>query len=223
MKYEKVPKEKINVIYNGVNRGKFNKSVDCGNIVRRYNLQGKIVVGTVGAIVDFKGKGQIYLIEAAKILKNKYPDLRYLIVGGGKGFEEQNAYAKKLEVDDIVYFTGHQEQVEKFISAMDIFCLLSWDTEGMPNVVLEAQSLEKPVIVTNVGGNCESFIKDRTGIMIKPSNSLQVSEAIKNFVDNPALAKQMGAAGRLFVEREFTIEKMIENTLAVYEKITVKK
>ncbi|MDR3257027.1 MAG: glycosyltransferase family 4 protein [Endomicrobium sp.] len=219
IKYEKVSSDKIKVVYNGVNFEKFNNNVDFSDVVKEYNLQDKVVVGTVGAIVDFKGKGQIYLLEAAKILRNSYSNLRYLIVGGGEGFEEQKSYAKKLNVDDIVYFTDYQEQVQKFVLAMDIFCLLSWDTEGMPNVVIEAQSLEKPVIVTKIGGNPESFVNGITGIMIEPSNSLQTAEAIKKFVDNPNLAKQMGTVGKQFVEKNFTIENMVENTLKVYKKI----
>ncbi|MDR3253463.1 MAG: glycosyltransferase [Endomicrobium sp.] len=221
IKYEKVSPDKIKVIYNGVNFEKFNANdIDFSEVIKKYDLENKIVVGTVGAIVDFKGKGQIYLFEAAKILRNKYPYLRYLIVGGGKGLEEQKNYARKLNVDDIVYFTGYQEQVQKFVSAMNIFCLLSWHTEGMPNVVIEAQALEKPVIVTNIGGNSESFINGTTGIMVEPSNSLQTAEAIKKFVDIPDLSKQMGIAGRQFVEKKFTVDNMVNNTLEVYNKIT---
>ncbi|MDR1260006.1 MAG: glycosyltransferase family 4 protein [Endomicrobium sp.] len=221
IKYEKVPFNKISVIYNGVNFDKFNNCrINCDEIVKKYNLKNKIVVGTVGSALNFKGKGQIYLIEAAKILKNRYPQLRYLIVGDGKGIAKQKDYAKKLNVHDIVYFTGHQEQVQKFILIMNIFCLLSWHTEGMPNVVIEAQMLGKPVIVTNIGGNSESFINGITGVMVGPSNSFQVSEAIKKFVDNPNLSKQMGIAGKYFVKMNFSMDNMVNNILKVYSRIT---
>jgi glycosyltransferase involved in cell wall biosynthesis len=219
IRYEKVKPDKIKAIYNGLDFEKFNNNINFDDIVKTYNLQHKIVVGTVGAIVDFKGKGQVHLIEAAKILRNEYQDLRYLIVGSGEGFEKQKAYAKKLDVEDIVYFTGYQEQVQKFISSMSIFCLLSWDTEGMPNVVIEAEALEKPVIVTNIGGNPESFLDEVTGIMIEPSSSLQLVQAIKRLVDNPELAKQMGMAGKRFVEQNFIVDRAIENTLEVYNKV----
>jgi glycosyltransferase involved in cell wall biosynthesis len=220
IKYEKVSPDKVKVVYNGVNFDKFNDNIYFDDVIKEYNLQGKTVVGTVGAIVNFKGKGQIYLIEAAKFLRKDYPNLRYLIVGDGKGFEEQKAFAEKLKVEDIVYFTGYQEQIQKFVSAMNIFCLLSWDTEGMPNVVIEAQALKKPVIVTSIGGNPESFVAGTTGIMIKSSNYAQAAaQAIKKLVDNPDLAKQIGNAGKQFVEKNFSIEKMVENTLEVYKQV----
>jgi glycosyltransferase involved in cell wall biosynthesis len=219
IKYEKVSPGKVKVVYNGVNFDKFNDNIYFADIIKEYNLQDKTVIGTVGAIVDFKGKGQIYLIEAAESLRKDYPNLRYLIVGDGKGLEEQIAYAKKLKVEDIVYFVGYQEEVQKFVSVMDIFCLLSWDSEGMPNVVIEAQALKKPVIVTNIGGNSESFVAATTGIMIEPSNSAQIAQAIKKLVDNPGIAKQFGNAGKQFVNKNFSIEKMVENTLAVYKQV----
>jgi glycosyltransferase involved in cell wall biosynthesis len=219
IKYEKVLSGKVKVVYNGVNFDKFNDNIYFADIIKKYSLQDKTVVGTVGAIVDFKGKGQIYLIEAAKFLRKDYPNLRYLIVGDGKGSEEQIAYAKNLKVEDIVYFVGYQEEVQKFVAAMDIFCLLSWDSEGMPNVVIEAQALKKPVIVTNIGGNPESFVAATTGIMIKPSNSDQIAQAIKKLVDNPDIAKQFGNAGKQFVNKNFSIEKMVEDTLAVYKQV----
>ena len=217
--FEKVPAAKVSVVYNGVNFSKFTLNEDYGDIVKEYGLENKKVVGSVGAIVDFKGKGQIYLIEAVKNLRADYPDLRCLIVGKGAGLEEQKAYAKKLKVDDIVFFAGYQEQIQKFVLAMDICCLLSWDTEGMPNVLIEAQALEKPVIATKIGGIPEAFIDGKTGTLIAPSNVSETETAIKKFLDDSKLSKRYGMAGREFVTKNFTIEKMVENTVGVYNKI----
>ncbi|MDR0617954.1 MAG: glycosyltransferase family 4 protein [Endomicrobium sp.] len=219
IKYEKVDPKKITVVYNGVNFEKFNKNIDYSDVIKEYSLEGKKVVGTVSQIVDFRGKGQIYLMEAAQMLRKDFPDLRYLIVGSGKGLQEQKEYAKKLNIDDIVYFSSYQDNVPKYILSMDIFCLLAWDTEGMPNVVVEAESLEKPVIVTNIGGNVEAFIDGVTGLMVDSKNSVQVANAIRSLILNPHLAKQMGIAGKKYVEEKFVLKNTIKNTLGVYERI----
>ena len=223
IKYEKVAPEKIKVVYNGVNFEKFSLNTDFSDIVKEYYLEWKTVVGTVGAVVDLKGKGQIFLIEAAKILRSDFPNLCYLIVGAGNGLEDLKQYAKNIGVDDIVCFTGYQEQVQKFVSAMDIFCLLSWDTEGMPNVLIEAQALKKPVIATNIGGIPEAFIDSVTGIMVEPSNVSQTAKAIRELVKDSDKAKRMGENGRKFVEEKFTIEKMVSDVLDVYNKIMTAK
>ncbi|MCL2144428.1 MAG: glycosyltransferase [Endomicrobia bacterium] len=223
IKYEKVPSDKVYVVYNGLNFDKFDINADCADIIKTYDLKGKTVIGTAAAIVDFKGKGQIYLIEAAKKLRQHYPDLRYLIVGAGAGIEKQKEYAKSLGVDDIVYFTGYREQVQKFILAMDIFCLLSWDTEGVGNVLIEAQALGKPVIGTDIGGIPETFIDGKTGILIKPSDTDETAEAIKIFIEDPEKAKRFGKCGKEFVEKKFTIDNMVKEVTGVYNKVMTGK
>lgn len=222
-KYEKVSPDKMYVVYNGLNFDKFDTNADYGDIVKTYGLQGKTVIGTAAAIVDFNGKGQPFLIEAAKKLRSDYPDLRYLIVGGGEGIEKQKEYAKSLNVEDIVFFTGHQEQVQKFILAMDIFCLLSWDTEGVGNVIIEAEALQKPVIGTDIGGIPETFIAGKTGLLIKPSDVNETVEAIKTFVDDPQKAKQFAKAGKEFVEANFTVSNMVKGITDVYNKVMAEK
>lgn len=223
IKYEKVDPSKIKVVYNGVNFEKFNINTDYSGIIKEFELENKIVAGAVGAIVDLKGKGQIFLIEAAKHMKEKHPRLRYLIVGDGAGLEELKEYTDKLGVSDIVHFAGYRDDVQKLILAMDIFCILSWDTEGMPNVLIEAQALEKPVIATNVGGTAEAFIDGQTGIKVRTESVSDIVDAIEKYLTDPKMAKQFGIAGKKFVEEKFTIEKMISNTIEVYNKIMVKK
>ncbi|MDR2426604.1 MAG: glycosyltransferase family 4 protein [Endomicrobium sp.] len=223
IKYERVPKNKVFTVYNGLDFERFDINAGYIDIMEKYNLKGKQVVGTVGAIVDFRGKGQIYLIEAAKNLRKDYPDLRYLIVGGGAGIEKQKDYAKSFEVDDIVFFVGYQEHVQKFILSMDVFCLLSWDTEGVGNVLIEAQALGKPVIGTNVGGIPETFINERTGILIQPSNTDETVQAIKQLIGNSEKAKKFGLEGKKFVESKFTIDNMVKGIVDVYDKIMADK
>lgn len=223
IKYEKAPAEKVFTVYNGLDFDKFDAGAGCGDIIKAYGLEGKRVIGTAGAIVDFKGKGQIYLIEAAAKLRKDYPDLRYLIVGAGAGMEKQKEYAERLGVEDIVCFTGYQEQVHKYILAMDIFCLLSWDTEGVGNVLIEAQALGKPVIGTDIGGIPETFIDGKSGILIKPSSADETAAAIRSLLDDPAKAAEFAKAGREFVRSRFTIENMVKATADVYNKIMADK
>jgi glycosyltransferase involved in cell wall biosynthesis len=223
VKYEGVNPEKITVVYNGVNMLKFSDLTNKTEVVNKYNLEGKTVIGTVGQINDLKGKGQIYLVEAAALLKAQFPDLRYLIIGAGAGLEDLKRYAFDTGVDDIVIFTGYQENVAKYVAACDIMCLLSWHTEGMPNVLLEAQAMGKPVIATNIGGNAEAFINGVTGFLIKPQNPQAVAEAISTLLSLPVRTKAMGLEAKEFVRKNFTIEQMVNDTLKVYNKVMGKR
>lgn len=219
IKYEKVPENKVQVLYNAFDFDRFLKEVDPSDVIKQYNLEGKTVIGTVAAIVSLEGKGQQYLIEAIASLRKEYPNICGLIVGDGVGKPLQEAYAKKLGVDDIVKFTGYTPEVPKFVKAMNIFCLLSCDTEGFGNVNLEAQSLKVPVITTTVGGNPETIVDGKTGILIEPRNTEVLISAIKKFLSNKEFAKKSAEAGYEFVKNTFSKEKFVENLTKIYEEI----
>lgn len=218
---EQVPEEKVSVVYNGINLGRFNPSVNGDKARREYKYEGCTVIGTAAAMNRPKGKGQRYLIEAAKILKPKYPNLRYLIVGTGEIKGELEKAARELGVDDIVDFTGYKENVEEYMAAMDIFCLLSWDTEGLGQVMMEAQAMAKPVIGTNVGGVPETFINNGTGLLIGPENSGELAKAIEYFAADKAKITLLGRQARDYALENFGIEKMVKNVRSIYDKMTL--
>ena len=102
---------------------------------------------------------------------------------------------------------------------MNIFCLLSCDTEGFGNVNLEAQFKQIPVITTTIGGNPETVIDGKTGILIPPRNVDKLIEAIKKIMDDKVFAKNMGIDGHNFVKETFTKQKFVENLTKIYESI----
>jgi glycosyltransferase involved in cell wall biosynthesis len=214
---EKVSPEKISIVYNGTDFERFNPSVSGQDVRSHYHLEKTVVIGTVAAMNRPKGKGQGYLIEAAAVLRTRFPEARYLIVGTGEIFDELKETARSRGVDDIVMFTGYQETVEKYIAAMDIFCFLSWDTEGFGQVMVEAQAMGKPVIGTNIGGIPETFENGVTGIGIPPENTEALVNAITVFLENPERLKDTGAAAQVFVRDRFSMGHMIEQTIGVYE------
>lgn len=214
---EKVAPEKMAVVYNGTDFGRFSPSVSGEEVRRAYHLENRVVIGTVAAMNRPKGKGQGYLIEAAAALRPRFPDARYLIVGAGEILGDLKEDARRRGVDDIIVFTGYQEAVETFIAAMDIFCFLSWDTEGFGQVMVEAQAMGKPVIGTSVGGIPETFRDGVTGILIPPENTGAIVAAITAFLDDPARRQAAGLAAQSFVRERFSMQSMIGQTIAVYE------
>ncbi len=222
IKYEKVPKNKVQVLYNAFDFEKFSKQVnpnDVNDVIKKYNLENKIVIGTVAAIVSLEGKGQQYLMEAAAHLRKDYPDIAVLIVGDGAGRHAQEEYAKELGVSDIVKFAGQQKDVVKFLKVMDIFCLLSCDTEGFGNVNLEAQSQKIPVITTTVGGNPETIVNGITGILIEPRNTKSLIFAIRKILSDKRTARNFSQAGYDFVRKTFSKEIFVKNLTKIYEDV----
>jgi glycosyltransferase involved in cell wall biosynthesis len=211
------------VVYNGTDFSRFNTSVSGEEARNKYGLKDKLVIGTVAAMNMPKGKGQEYLIEAAQIVKIRFPQARYLIVGTGEIEGYLKKLAVKLGVQREVVFTGYQEEVEKYIAAMDLFAFLSWDTEGFGQVMVEAQAQGKPVIGTNIGGIPETFQDNITGILIPSKNSELLAQVLITLLSDPALMRRMGEKAEAFVKENFSLEKMVEGVMKVYASAFVQK
>ena len=216
---ENVPKRLIRVLYNGTDFKRFNLRVSGNEIRKKYGLAGKDVIGTIGQMSKPMGKGQVYLIEAAAMLKGRMPNNIYLIVGEGPILPDLKKMAHKLGVSDLVIFPGYQEDIEKFIAAMDIFCFLSWDREGFGQVMIEAQAMGKPVIGTDIGGIPETFRDGVTGALIPPQNPEILAKTIEEMLSDKALMKRMGEEASKFVNEKFSLEGMARNVAEVYKEL----
>lgn len=215
---EGVPGDKVKVIYNGIDLGRFSSSVSGAEVRKRYGLEGYTVAGTAGAMNRPKGKGQVYLLRAAAKLKKTHKNLKFLIVGDGEIRGELEAAAKELGVGDITVFAGYQERVEEFIAAMDVFCLLSWDTEGFGQVMTEAQAMGKPVIGTSVGGVPETFKDGITGRLIPPEDPDKLAEALDFFAGDMGARMAFGSEAEKFAKGNFGMDKMTAAVIDVYRR-----
>lgn len=216
---DRAPEKKVKTLYNGFDFDDFRKDIDITSIIKEYGLENKTVIGTVGAMVSLEGKGQTYLIDAVAKISPQYPNLACLLIGDGPGRKEQEKYAETIGAGDIVIFAGYKKNVAKYINAMDVFCLLSCDTEGFGNVNVEAQALAKPVVTTNIGGIPETVIANKTALIIKPRDVKTLTDAIKKLLDDRNLALNMGIEGKKFVENKFSDKKMVENLSGIYREI----
>lgn len=214
---EKVSPDKIDIIYNGTDFARFNSHVSPQKVRKLYNLGDYPVIGAVGAMNLPKGKGQRYLIEAARILNSKFGSARYMIVGDGPYRRELEEIAEKEGISDKVIFCGFQKNVEEYIAAMDVVCLLSWDTEGFGQVLVEAQAMAKPVIGTNIGGVPETFQDKVTGFLIPAENPIVLAEVLSKLLSDNELRARMGKAAAEFVTKRFAMENMVDEVIKSYE------
>jgi glycosyltransferase involved in cell wall biosynthesis len=216
---EKVPAAKIRVVYNGTDFRRFSPSVSGETVRAQYGLGGRPVIGTVAAMNRPKGKGQEYLIEAAQIVRVRFPDAAYLVIGDGPIRGELEKLSGMLGVGDRVIFTGHRDDVEKYIAAMDVFCFLPWDREGFGQVMVEAQGMGKPVIGTDIGGVPETFRDGETGFLIRSRDSESLAQCIVALLDDAVKRRQMGQAAAQFAASTFNYDAMIDNIIAVYHEL----
>jgi glycosyltransferase involved in cell wall biosynthesis len=166
-----IDKEKIRVIYNGVDHQKFQVQHTIAN------KQSDDYILYVGNLK--KEKGVIELIKGFAAISKKYPTLKLLYAGPGNLRSELTNQAKDLAISDKVVLLGgvDHNQLPKLISQARILALPSYN-EGVPNVVLEAMACGTPVLVTNVGGIPEVVNEEVCGKIIEAKSYSAVSEGL---------------------------------------------
>jgi sugar transferase (PEP-CTERM/EpsH1 system associated) len=212
-----IPQDSIRVVHNGID-------------LSRYAVQGKNhrsvrdelgisadqrVIGTVGNL--FTVKGQTYLLRACQTVARAFPDFALLVAGEGEQLGKLEKEASDLGIAGNVKFLGFREDVPSLLQAMDIFVLPSL-SEGLPLSILEALSLQKPVVATNVGGIPEIVEDGVTGYLVPPRDPEALADKILLLLQHPQTAANMGQAGRKKVEEDYGLDKMVREYQFLYEE-----
>lgn len=148
-----------------------------------------------------KAKGVEELFEAAKIIRQKYSNVQFELIGGTE--ENYLEEIEKLERENVIKYHGKQNDVHSFIKNSHATILPSYH-EGLSNVLLETASSGRPVLASNVPGCVETFEEGLTGLGFEARNVNSLVEAIEKFIHLPYIRKkEMGIAGRNKMEKEF--------------------
>lgn len=216
-----IPKEKLNIIYNGLDLQVFD-NIERGNFKKEFNLYSSPILALVGRIV--KGKGVKEFILAGKEVLKVKPNVKLVIVGDAKGeddryYKEVKQLVEKENLNQSVIFTGWRNDLNKLIVDFDILVHPYTYPEGLPNVLIEAMALKKSVITTNVPGSSEIVVDGVTGFLVAPGDIDAMVKKIIYLIDNPDLARQMGEKGRKRVEQYFNIKNTVAKIQELYMNI----
>ncbi|MDA1000284.1 MAG: glycosyltransferase family 4 protein [bacterium] len=210
-------------IINGVDTGRFHPGISGEAARQKLSLPAEATVfGVVGRISPIKG--QATFIEAAIALLEKYPKAQFLLIGAGL-FSGESAHERALRnkvhernLHDRIHFCGYQSDVRPFMAALDV-CVVPSDQEGCGRAIFEAMAMEKPVIGTGTGGTPEIITDEETGILIPARDPAALATAMERLLEDDALRKKMGGAGRRKVEAQFTLEAHALKTETAYLKL----
>ena len=212
--------DRVNQIYNGVDIVKFNpRGSESVRIYPEGFLASKsFVVGTVGRMEAVKD--QLTLVQAFVHLLQNNPDardrMRLVIVGDGSLRQPAKELLRKANLEGLAWLPGERKDVAEIMRAMDLFVLPSL-REGISNTILEAMATGLPVVATNVGGNPELVNAGETGELVPHSNAPAMAQAITNYSSQPEKARDHGRNARRKVEREFSMEAMVNGYLHTYD------
>jgi glycosyltransferase involved in cell wall biosynthesis len=177
------------------------------------------IIGIVAHILPHKGYDD--LVHALSLVVERCPMVRCLVVGDAprrRYLGHLLNLADRLGVRGRLVFVGEQEDVAPFVDAMDVFVLPSL-TEGLPLTVLEAMAVGKPVVGTDVGGISEAVRHGETGFVVPPRDPRKLAEALIGLLGDPSSARAMGEAGRRRVEKAFTMDNEVAQTVRTYRRI----
>jgi len=180
------------------------------------------VVGMAGSITE--RKGQLLLLQAAAKVVKVLPRVKFILIGRTNDAHDEE-YAAKLRgyVDHMgltenVRFMGWCSDMPHVLSALDLFVLPS-SNEGLPRSILEAMAAAVPVVATNVGGNAELVVTERTGVLVPPRDADALAVAIEKLLRVPDTAREMGRAGRLMVEQHFSLRSAALGVERVFDQL----
>ena len=218
MKSFSVSDDKIAVIKNGIDTNNLRRSLYTNqDLEMKHGLRNNEFV--LGTIANFRTvKNYPFLINAFRILLQKYANLRLICVGGGYLLDEIKEVSRSYGLEKKLIFTGYSKDVAKYLSLMNIFVLCSLQ-EGLPNVLLQAMSMEIPVIASDVGGCPEIIDNMRNGILYPSNNLDKFIEAVEMLIEDGKFASILAANARRTVEKNFSLDRMIQDYSKFYREL----
>jgi glycosyltransferase involved in cell wall biosynthesis len=171
---------------------------------------------TVGVVAVLEErKGHRFLLDAARVLKDRGRTIKYLLAGDGSHKAHLQQRVQKLGLQKEVSFLGFVKDVPNFLSSIDVLVLPSL-YEGLGVAALEAMAAAKPVVGTRVGGLAESIVDGETGFLVPPRDDRALAEAIEKLIDDPLMAHAMGQKAAERVLKNFTIEQTVRQNEQYY-------
>lgn len=208
--------KKITVVMNGVAPVERTSPEERAELRSQLNLpEGCVVFGILARIEDYKG--HLYLVEAARLLKERgVTGFRVLIAGTG-AFESQVAQAiEKNQVGDVVNMLGFRSDVAQLLGALDVQLNASYGTEATSLALLEGMSLGLPTVASDYGGNPWVIKDGEEGLLFPSRNAAALADAMERLIQDGALREAMGRRALERFQREFTGEVFARNTEKIY-------
>ena len=214
-----IPREKVTVIYNGINPQRLKPAAPDEEFYDAWGLNGKKVIGFVGSFYRYEGLD--LLMKAFAKVSQAHGDSVLLLVGGGEMEDELKALAAKLNIQDKVVMPGRvpHERIAGVYSMIDILAYPRYSmrlTELVtPLKPLEAMAMGKALVASDVGGHKELINNNRTGLLFRAGDTDHLSERICMILEDQNMEKFLQENGSVWVGQHHTWEK----TTSVYRYI----
>lgn len=219
---------KISVIYNGLDLTRLAPTVRTrAEVLALLGLPCDLASSehkfvTIVANMQHDVKDHPMFLRAAQRVFQVMPETSFLLAGEGRLIESLRALAEELGIAGSAFFLGRCKHVPELLSISDV-CVLSSKAEGFSNSILEYMAAGRPVVATDVGGAREAIVDGQTGYIIPSGDDEAMADRIMALLRNPELRHEVGERARRAVEEQFSMEKQLSETLALYERLLQQK
>lgn len=212
-----VPDDRITVIYNGIVIEDFSPSTEQGAARAVFGYGANVpLVGIVARLHPVKGHQ--YFLEAAQIVLEQHPEVRFIVAGDGPQRPLLEEMAGQLGIAGQVTFTGFVSEVRSLMADLDLLVISSlW--EGFGLTAVEAMALGVPVVSTEAGGLPEVVLHGETGLLVPPANSAALAKSIIWMLEHPEAATEMAQKATRVVGEKFTAQVMARCTEELYRRV----
>lgn len=214
-----VPKSKLQVIDNGIDTEATANITNYDPQKLRAELgfrNDSLLIGSLGRLTEQKDY-KTFIVAAARILGSS-KNCEFFIAGDGNLREELLQAAQQYGIEKNFHFLGYRKDTVNLLKLMDIFVLSSLD-EGLPMAMLEAMAAGLPIVVTRVGGIPQVVINDHNGLVVDKGNPQQLADALAGFLQSSDKRKQIGANARKTILGKYSLDKMTEKHIALYNSL----
>lgn len=217
-----VNENKITVVGEGVDPDEFNPNVDSAYLKTEFAIADEDdVVVNIGMIRE--DKGQIYFLEAARIILEQKKTIKFFTIGEGVGnrkLEKQlQMLIKQYGLEKNVFITGYRKDIAAFTHLADLLVVASIGTEAQSRIVPQAFATRKTVVVTDVGGLTELVKDEQNGLVIPPENALAMAEAILKILNDRTLKQKFENNAYELAKHCLSFDTMMDNTLELYKSL----
>jgi glycosyltransferase involved in cell wall biosynthesis len=214
---EGLPAEKLRCVHSAVDPTPYLAPADRDWLCDEFGLSSEgPIVAVVAQLIG--RKGHRYLLQALPRLVVRYPTVSVLFFGKGALEQELRQAASQAGVADRVHFAGFRSDLSRILPCLDLLVHPAL-AEGLGVSLLQAASAGVPIVAFRAGGVPEVVRHGVNGLLVEPEDVDGLATAVETMLGDRVRARAMGLAGRSLVQREFSVDQMVEGNLAVYREL----
>jgi glycosyltransferase involved in cell wall biosynthesis len=222
VEYNGFDPHRIRSVPTGVDLDRFDFQVRRGHLREELGLPLEAqLIGIVSVLRSWKGHPDF--LRAAKKVRERLPSSYFIVAGEGPRRNLIESELLEMGLEEYVFLLGHRDDIPQLLMDLDVFVLPSFANEGVPQALLQALAMRRPVVATAIGGIPEIIVSGRHGLLCEPHQPDILGDQILYMLEHPSEAKSMGEEGHRSVLEKHSLNRMTDELEKIYAQELTKE